>query len=86
MKKVLGWILALLGLFFVAFGVEILRPSILKFLPFLEVVDVTFSLAFGVVVLIIAVFFLRGKKYKQIMKDIELPIFQGSKIIGYRRN
>lgn len=87
MKKILGWILALIGLFFVAFGVEVIRPSVLELVPSLSFIDSIFSMAFGFVLLFFGILLIRFSKSKGMkMKDIELPIFQGNKIIGYRRN
>lgn len=87
MKKIGGWILTLAGLVVIALGVKGLQEYILKVIPFssfLSSVPKTYSMIGGLVLVIIGIVLLNGTGSAK--QSPEVPIYQGKRIVGYRRH
>ena len=77
MAKLIGYILALIGILAILASFNISKIS------FLASFNKTYVLIAGIVLVILGVAFLMGKGKKQI--EEEVPIYHGKKIVGYRK-
>ena len=85
MKKVIGYVIALVGLIVLASGVKGFDVFILKFFPFLgNFPNKTYSLVGGLIIIVLGIFFLRGSSGGR--QAEEVPIYRGKNIVGYRRH
>ncbi|MEK6875180.1 MAG: hypothetical protein AABX30_00690 [Nanoarchaeota archaeon] len=84
MKKVGGYILSLLGILAVLSGVKGFNEIAVKMLPFLSGVPNIYLIIIGGVLVILGVVFLKGSgRGRQLA---EVPIYEGKRVVGYRRN
>jgi len=83
MKKILGYIVAFIGLVIVASGTNLFGTVIVKFLPFLSGINSWTLIIIGLAVVLVGIFFLLGGGEKK-MKEV--PIYHGKNIVGYRRH
>jgi len=83
MKKIGGYILGIVGLLVLATSVKPFNEFVVKFLPFIEGISNLYLIIGGVVILLIAVFLLKGSRGQQ--KAEEVPIYEGKRVVGYRR-
>ena len=83
MKKILGYIVAVVGLVIVASGTNLFGTAIIKFLPFLSGINSWTLIIIGLAVVLVGIFFLLGGGEKK-MKEV--PIYHGKDIVGYRRH
>ena len=80
----LGYFLALLGIVALALSQETLRKPFSITLP--ESLSSSALMIAGAVLIVIGLFFLAGKGNNSVSKkDSEVPIYEGNKIVGYRR-
>lgn len=79
--KILGYVLALLGVLAVIFSTPRVPQSLNLSLP--AALSSTSLLIVGIVLVLAGIFMLlKGKKAKQ---SPEVPIYEGDKVVGYRR-
>ena len=81
MKKVIGIILAALGLVGIAVTSVPQLKTYLSYLP--ASIQLKYVIVASLVLLIVGAFFLVGKTTKQ---QKEVPIYEGDKVVGYRRH
>ena len=80
--KIIGYIIAIIGVIVVAASLFEQVRSLLTFLP--EAATTTILLIVGAILLIIGIFIIiKGSKAKQ--KTEEVPIYEGEKVVGYRK-
>jgi multisubunit Na+/H+ antiporter MnhB subunit len=84
MKKVISYILVVLGLGILAIGVKPVNDEAVKSLPFLAQINGNYLMVAGIVVILIGVIVLRtfsgtGKQ------PSEVPIYHGKNVVGFRR-
>lgn len=84
MKAILGYILAGIGLIGFALSYESVRTALKISLP--EQITETTLLVASIVVILIGVFFLAKNKGLGNGKHREVPIYEGNRIVGYRRS
>ena len=88
MKKVIGYVLALVGLIVLASGIKGFDVFILKFFPFLGNLPtfkgISLSLIGGLVLIVLGIIFLKGSGRGR--QATEVPIYSGKHIVGYRRH
>lgn len=86
MKKLIGYLLALVGLAGLAVNSTAGRKLVPFFVPFLEYFPKKYLISFFLVLIVLGVMILivfgKGGKAKQVEKEV--PIYKGKKIIGYR--
>ena len=82
-KNIIGYIIAIIGIIAIAtFLFEPVKSIIDPFLP--KQITTTTLLITGVILLIIGIFLItRGSESKR--KKVEVPIYEGTKIVGYRK-
>ena len=78
--KILGYILAPIGLLLIAFSNELGR----EMLPFLQVIPASIMLIVGIVLTAVGVIFMLLNQSSKAEKEV--PIYKGKKIVGYRRH
>jgi len=86
MKKIIGYILALIGIIGVA---AYMIPQVRDAIPFPEQVSDTILIVASLIVVAVGVFLIvrsggGGGSSKQ--KSTEVPIYHGKNVVGYRRN
>ncbi len=82
MNKIIGYIIAAIGLVGVAAYVI---PEFKDLVPFLDQVTNTILLIASIIIIIIGIFFIiKGGRRK--MKAGELPIYQGGNVVAYRQH
>ncbi len=83
MKKVIGYILALVGFAIIVSGLGFFQLS------FFEGAPAHYSIIAGIIVIIFSIMFLKDdmKEDNKVQSEIpkDLPIYEGDQIIGYRR-
>lgn len=84
-KKILGYLLALIGIFSIAItSIEQIRAPITPYLP-IELTN-DYLLIGGIALTVIGIFLIiKSPKHSKNNKSVELPIFHGKNIIGYRK-
>lgn len=83
MKKIIGYILAIIGL--VAIALTFPQVSQVLNLGLPESIDSNFLFIGGIILVVIGILIsLRGTKTKQ--RELEVPIYQSGRVVGYRRN
>lgn len=80
--KIIGYIIAILGLASLALTTSQIRKAIPFQLP-PQITTTTLTIV-GVVLIIIGILF-SFKKSSSTSKAVEVPIYQGNQIVGYRR-
>lgn len=83
MKKVAGYILSIAGLASIGLSVESIKKLVPISLP--ERITPLILTTFGLLLILIGIIILL-KKSKPINTSEEIPIYQGNKIVGYRRH
>lgn len=82
MKKILGYLSALIGLA----GLAVNSTAGRKLIPFVETFPKQYLLYPSLVLIVLGIMILivfgKGKKARQVEKEV--PIYKGKKIIGYR--
>lgn len=78
MDKKLGLILMIIGVVLIA--LPLVLPSIVESIPFIGGNNLYIIVA-GIVLVVIGFLFTKGNKTEK-----EVPIYHGSKIVGYRRH
>ncbi len=78
MAKLLGWVLILLGL-------ALIVLNLLKInLPLISQFNILWTIVIGLILIVTGFLFLKQmKRGKQLGEEV--PIYQGEKIVGYRR-
>ncbi len=84
MKKIISYVLVVLGLAILALGVKPVNDEAVKSLPFLAQIDSSYFMFVGIAVVVIGAILLRfsaggGKQPK------EVPIYHGKNVVGFRR-
>ena len=82
MKKIGGYVLGALGLVSLALGVKIVNTAIVKSIPALAGISSYVFTVIGLVLLVLAVVFLRGSGRSK--QPPEVPIYHGKNVVGYR--
>ncbi|MBS3099805.1 hypothetical protein J4463_01140 [Candidatus Pacearchaeota archaeon] len=80
MSRTLGYFLSAIGIFFMALSVAPIKEAVSAFLPLMNIHGVYF-IVIGVAFVIFGVSALRSSGGKL----VELPIYQGKKVVGFRR-
>lgn len=81
MKKLVGYVVAIAGIAVMALGFGIIPLK----LEFLEGFAKNYIIGAGIIFIILGVVFsLKGKG--RVQKAEEVPIYEGDKIVGYRKN
>ena len=81
MKKLVGYVVAITGLVVMALGFGIVSLKI----AFLEGVAKNYIIGAGIVMILVGAFIsLRGGR--RVQKEEEVPIYEGEKIVGYRKS
>ena len=84
MNRILGYILAVLGLVVFALGIPPVNEIAIEYIPGLESISGNILFLIGVAALVLGIFVLRfspsgGRQAK------EVPIYHGKQVVGYRR-
>ena len=83
MLKILGYIISIIGLIALALTVETVKKIVSLQLP--PQLNNTILTIVGVVILLIGIFLVIKNPDNSATKNVEVPIYQGNQIIGYRR-
>ena len=84
-KKTLGYILSIIGLASIALSFNQITSALKITLPSQLTSDIL--LIAGIAILVIGFFLIRKKGLSTLgQKAVEVPIYKGNQIIGYRRN
>ena len=81
-KKLIGYILAALGIAALALSFEPIKALVKMPLP--AQLTSNYLLVGGLVLIIVGIFFLLGRKI--LGQEPEVPIYRGRRIVGYRRH
>ena len=83
MRKILGYLLAIVGIVAIAGSfISQVKELIAPALP--NIITTTYLLIIGVILVLIGLFLIvRAGKVRQ--KSMEVPIFHGKNVVGYRR-
>jgi len=84
MKKVLGYVLVIVGLVVLAVGVKPINEQVINYIPFLEGINPFILMGVGIAILVVGVLSMRGSSSGK--SKGEVPIYQGKNIVGYRRH
>ncbi|MFA5992412.1 MAG: hypothetical protein WC796_01755 [Candidatus Pacearchaeota archaeon] len=86
MNKVIGYVLAIVGIVLLALTVNPIKNNsfVVKILPFIQSVPNYVLIGIGLVLVILAFLIIRqfGGDSKQ---PVEVPIYQGKNVVGFRR-
>ena len=85
MKKVIGYVFILTGLISLVSGLEKFSDFFAKFVPFVKDISQAYLSAVGVILILVGLY-LSKRKMKKGKKDSLLPIFEGEKVVGYKKN
>lgn len=81
MKKILGYILSALGIIFLLLTFDSIKKALsISLPPFLTTATLT---VISLIILAVGVFILIKSKSSSAPKEV--PIYQGDKVVGYRR-
>ncbi|MEI6849935.1 MAG: hypothetical protein WCK29_02770 [archaeon] len=80
-NKIVGYVVAILGIFILAVGVIPPLKTAIKIIP-TAINDVTI-MALGLLIAAVGIFFIYSGSGKK--QSAEVPIYQGKEIVGYRR-
>ena len=80
MKKLIGYLIAGIGLVGLAFSFE----KIGSLVPFVEQVPKNYLLIGGLVLVVLGVVIMMGKGGGKHKSGEEIPIYKGKKVVGYR--
>lgn len=85
MGKSIGYVLSFIGVVFLALAVKPVKSNqiVLKVLPFLDKINNYILIGAGIIVLAIALIFLR--KSSGAKQPPEVPIYEGKNVVGFRR-
>lgn len=83
--KVVSYVFLGLGLLVMALSVPPIFAFAVEKVGFLEGVNSFIFIGVGAVLVVVGVFLGRGSRGRRQKGGIELPIFQGNKVVGYRR-
>lgn len=87
MSKVLGYIIALVGLAGLsAATIAEAQNFFRKILPFLAGVNDTILMIISIVVIVVGIFLVTRSSEGSYDRGRELPIYRGKHVVGYRRN
>ncbi len=81
MSKLIGYIIALIGLFILLLNTNILRNKI----DILNSMPLAYMSIAGIAILVIGIVLLFFTKEKTRQVEEEVPIYKGKKIVGYRK-
>jgi hypothetical protein len=85
-KKVIWYLIPAIGL---AVFIASLSAEIAKAIPYIDLIPESYLMPAGIAIIILGLIPLLGKKKikeTKFMHQAEVPIFQGGKVIGYRRD
>jgi len=80
MSRTLGYFLSAIGIFFMALSIAPIKEAVSIILPLANIPGI-YLIVIGVAFVIIGITSLRNSKGKL----IELPIYQGKNVVGFRR-
>jgi len=87
MNRILGYVVSLLGIGVLTLGIKPTNAYFDDVLPFISSINDLYFMIGGFVILVIGVFLIRasGSSRDRKGKNVDLPIYQGKDVVGYRR-
>ena len=83
MAKIIGYILGIIGILFLAASVKPVNALFVGYIPQLKDIATYYLLGIGIVVLLVALVLLRSSSEGK--QPAEVPVYQGKNVVAFRR-
>jgi len=83
MTKLVGYIVGIIGILFLAASVKPVNALFVSYIPILKDVATYYLLGVGVVVLLVSIILLR--RMSESKQPAEVPVYQGKNVVAFRR-